>query len=97
MSGPTISYAITVCDELPELQRLVATVRKHLKPGDEIVIQYDTPNTTPAVRDYLVTLGESAAAIGLALDGDFAAFKNHLKSHCRGDYIFQIDADEQPN
>jgi glycosyltransferase involved in cell wall biosynthesis len=32
-----------------------------------------------------------------ALNHDFAAFKNHLKAACTGDYIFQIDADEYPD
>ena len=29
--------------------------------------------------------------------GHFADWKNKLTSHCFGDYIFQIDADELPN
>lgn len=29
-------------------------------------------------------------------EGDFAAWKNMLNSYCKGDYIFQIDADEIP-
>jgi DNA-directed RNA polymerase subunit H (RpoH/RPB5) len=31
------------------------------------------------------------------LNGDFAAFKNNLKSHSDGIFIFQIDADETPH
>jgi len=31
------------------------------------------------------------------LNNDFATFKNHLTSQCKGDYIFQIDADEIPH
>ena len=31
------------------------------------------------------------------LNKDFASYKNNLKSHCKGDYIFQIDVDEVPN
>jgi glycosyltransferase involved in cell wall biosynthesis len=31
------------------------------------------------------------------LNNDFATFKNNLTQECKGDYIFQIDADEIPN
>lgn len=94
MTGPIISYAITVCDELEEPQRLLAILGKNLAPVDEIVIQYDPPKTPQAVLDYLA--GLSATVVPFAFDDDFAAFKNNLKCHCRGDYIFQIDADEFP-
>ncbi len=94
-SAPTISYAVTVFDELEEVRRLVPILRKHLGAGDEIVIQYDMPKATPAVLDYLGGLGD-AVIVPFALDDDFASFKNNLKAHCRGDYIFQIDADEYP-
>ena len=30
-------------------------------------------------------------------EGHFADWKNKLKDYCKGDYIFQIDADEIPN
>ena len=96
MSAPTISYAITVYEELPELQRLMAILRKHMDPGDEIVIQYDEPNTTPTVLDYLKGLGGSAVVVPFALNHDWAAFKNNISAHCRCDYIFQIDVDEYP-
>ena len=95
-AAPSISYAITVYEELTELQRLVSILRKHLGPGDEIVIQHDEPKTTPAVLDYLKGLGGSAVIVPFALNHDFAAFKNNLRAHCRGDYIFQIDVDEYP-
>ncbi|MEI9939170.1 MAG: glycosyltransferase [Pseudomonadota bacterium] len=94
---PTISYAVTVFDELEELRRLLTILQKHLGPGDEIVIQHDTPKTTPAVLAYLSGLGDTAVIVPFALDDDFAAFKNNLKAHCRGDYIFQLDADEYPS
>jgi hypothetical protein len=96
-AAPTISYAVTVCDELEELRRLVPIVQKHLGAGDELVIKYDTPRTTLPVLDYLGGLSDAAAIVPFSLDDNFAAFKNHLKAHCRSDYIFQIDADEYPS
>lgn len=94
---PTISYAITVHDELEELRRLVPILQRHLAAGDELVIQHDAPKTTPAVLDYLSRLGAAATIVPFALNDDFAAFKNNLSAHCRGDYIFQVDADEYPH
>ena len=36
--------------------------------------------------------------VGFPLNKDFTiSYKNNLKSECKGDYIFQIDADEVPN
>jgi hypothetical protein len=35
--------------------------------------------------------------VGFPLNKDFASFKNNLSKHCKGDYIFQIDADEKPH
>ena len=37
-----ISYAITVCNELEELKRLVDFVLSNKRKEDEIVILYDT-------------------------------------------------------
>ena len=95
-----ISYAITVCDELNELQRLVRILLGHIAGQDEIVIQYDEPKATAAVREYLDVLARTRKCVRVvrfALQDDFAAFKNNLKKFCRGDYIFQIDADEYPS
>jgi len=35
--------------------------------------------------------------IEFPLKGHFSNFKNNLKEHCTGDWIFQIDADELPH
>lgn len=36
-----ISYAVTVCDEFIEIQRLLTFLLEHKRPQDEIVIQMD--------------------------------------------------------
>ena len=94
-----ISYAITVCDELNELQRLVRILLGHIRGQDEIVIQYDEPKSPKSVVDYLAELSRTRKCVSVvpfALQDNFAAFKNNMKKFCRGDYIFQIDADEYP-
>ncbi len=95
-----ISYAITVCNELKELTSLINFLLVRVDSEDQIVIQYDTDSVTKEVVDYLTIIGdiqEQIKVISFPLNKDFASFKNNLKSHCEGDYIFQIDADEEPS
>lgn len=92
-----ITYAITVCDELEELVRLINFLQKEINPEDQILIQYDSDKVSDAVRDYLgvlVGLHPNYKVVGHPLNGNFAEFKNNLKRHADGQFIFQIDADE---
>ena len=96
----TISYAITVCNELEEITKLLNFLQTHIRKEDEIVIQYDETSVTDEVMDYLKLMNsmhENHKVIGFPLNKDFASFKNNLKSHCSKDYIFQVDADEIPH
>ena len=87
---PTISYAITACNEHRELSRLLELLRNNIHADDEIVVQLDS-NATQQVREV------AKDYIEFPLDKDFASFKNNLTNNCTKDYIFQIDADEYPN
>lgn len=94
-----ISYAIPVHNEHKELKRLLDYLFKHKRPDDEIVVQCDKGNTTQAVYEILKEYAEFNMPykhIEFPLNGNFASFKNNLKDNCKGDYIFQIDADEYP-
>ena len=91
-----ISYAVTVCNELVEIQRLLPFLIENKRKQDEIVVFYDTNNGTQEVEDYLKSL-KDIRKIGYHFDGHFANLKNALTEACLGDYIFQIDADEMPN
>jgi hypothetical protein len=91
-----ISYAITVCNELVEIQRLLPFLIENKRKQDEIVIFYDTNNGVKEVENYLKSL-KDIRKIGYHFDGHFANLKNALTDACLGDYIFQIDADEMPN
>jgi len=99
---PSISYAITVCDEVEEVIRLIKQLRAHLvwqqRPHDEIVVLWDCAKGGKRMQSLLERF-ERNGAIKLAKDkfqGHFGDWKNKLTSHCSGDYIFQIDADEFP-
>lgn len=93
-----ISYAITVCDEHVEIQRLVEFLLRHKRNEDEIVVLFDTSKQCTAVEEYLRShsVNSEFAWHAAEFKGHFADWKNHLTSLCSGDYIFNIDADEIP-
>ena len=89
-----ISYAIPVCNEHEELMRLLSILVTNKRDEDEIVVQCDQGNTTPEVYKVLDQFYGRINVIEFPLKGNFGAFKNNLKKHCTGEWIFQIDADE---
>ena len=91
-----ISYAIPVCNEHIELEKLLNFLESHIDEEDEIVVQCDQGNTTPEVYKLLGNFSK-IKIIEFPLKRDFASFKNNLKTHCTKDWIFQIDADELPH
>ena len=94
-----ISYAITVHNELEELMKLLDFLNNKIREEDEVVIQYDEGGVTDEVLEFLNIKQKihGYTVIGFPLNKDFASYKNNLKANCKGDYIFQIDADEIPN
>jgi hypothetical protein len=94
-----ISYAITVCNELEEIKRLISFLHQHKRPEDEICVLLDKPKASPELL-YQLSVYSSEGFIILKeseFKGHFADWKNQLMDLCSGDYIFQIDADEIPN
>ena len=94
-----ISYAITVCDEFVEIQRLVNFLLKHKRHEDDIVILYDINNGNEGIEQFLRAKSVNCEIAWMPgeFDGHFANWKNKLTSMCSGDWIFQIDADEMPH
>jgi hypothetical protein len=45
-----VTYAITVCNELQEITKLVDYLHPKIKSEDEILIQYDEDSATDAVK-----------------------------------------------
>ena len=87
-----ISYAVTVCNELTEVERLLTQLLAQKHSEDEVVVLYDN-NGTKEVLDYLQTV-EGIKLVWDNFDGHFADWKNKLTALCTGDFVFQIDADE---
>ena len=95
-----ISYAITVCNELVEIQRLLPFLIENKGKEDEIIIFYDSNNGLRQVEEYLRAQSINAAPfrwLAYHFNGHFAHMKNALTEACLGNYVFQIDADEMPN
>lgn len=93
----TISYAVTVCNEFLEIQRLLPFLIENIRKEDEIVVLYDSTNGDKEVENYLRKMNAEKTLFqwhSFEFKGDFAEFKNHLTTLCSKDYIFQIDADE---
>ncbi len=89
-----ISFAITVHNEGSfYLEPLFQKITKYLEPGDEIVVLDDMSDDSGTLE----TLKKYSDKISLhkrKFQGDFAEHKNYLKSLCKKEYIFFIDADE---
>jgi hypothetical protein len=94
-----ITYAVTVCNEFLEIQRLLNFLLTHKRPQDGVVVLFDSKNGDPEIELFLRnrSVNKSFAWHKAEFQGHFADWKNHLTSLCDGDYIFQIDADEIPH
>ena len=92
-----ISYAVTVADEIKEIQTLLPLLIENKRKEDEIIVQYDNQKVSVDVLEYLNDLTfekKINKTIGYPLNGDFGTYKQHLTQNCIGDWIFQLDADE---
>ena len=97
--GIKISYAITVCNEVEEVKKLIDFLHSNKRAEDEICVLLDKPKAHHSLVDRLYKYS-SANWIYLkesAFNNHFADWKNELTKMCSGDYIFQIDADELPH
>lgn len=94
-----ISYAIPVCNEFVEIQKLLSFLLKNKRNEDNIVILFDSKNGSTKVEEFLraKSINKEFSWFSYEFDGDFAKMKNKLTSLCDGEFIFQIDADEIPN
>ena len=95
-----ISYAIPVCNEIVEITKLLNFLKTRINKEDEVIILFDSNNGSEAVEQYLRAKSVNPTFFQwypYHFDGHFANMKNHLKSLCTGDWIFQIDADELPH
>jgi hypothetical protein len=100
MKDISISYCVTVCDELEEFTNLIQQLSLSIDDNDEIIVLVDE---TKGKKDEIFEIYSQTIPLEKSnqysfyhsfLNNDFSQFKNQLieKSSC--DYILQIDADE---
>ena len=107
-----ISYGITVYNEYKELDNLLFHLSKHIREEDEVVVTQDVSKKGTGVFEPEFQALEKVLekyeygtyfqprqlkVTTFEFRKDFSKLKNYTKSHCSGDYIFHIDADEIPN
>ena len=94
-----ITYAITVCNEFIEIQRLIKFLIENKRIQDNIVVLYDAKNGDIEIESFLRanSINGEFSWHKAEFQGHFADWKNKLTSLCTGNFIFQIDADEIPH
>jgi glycosyltransferase involved in cell wall biosynthesis len=90
-----ISYAILTHNEGAYIEKLLSFLSSKKRDEDEIVVvdDYSTDELTKAILEEHEAMG-NIRLIKNELKNNFARQKNFLTTQCKGDYIFQIDADE---
>ncbi|HMR82189.1 MAG TPA: glycosyltransferase [Niabella sp.] len=91
-----ITYGITVCNEAVELNALLSTIIPFVKKNDEIIVLRDITNADIEVANVLKKHEAFLTVVERKLNNNFSEFKNTLITVAKGDYLFQIDADEIP-
>lgn len=95
----TVSFAITCHDEGESLGNLLEQLVTFIEDNDtddEIVI-LDDFSEDELTENILARYEEDYPFVSVhqrALERDFGTQKTYLNSLCKGDYIFQVDADE---
>jgi hypothetical protein len=92
-----ISYAVTVSNEFEETIRLINHLKNYKGDNAEIVVLLDSPKAPKELEEFLMVCADGKDDFNLIIsefNGDFANWKNYLNLHCKGDWIFQLDADE---
>tara|TARA_R100000152_G_C6770277_1_gene196386 strand:+ start:475 stop:1104 length:630 start_codon:yes stop_codon:yes gene_type:complete len=96
-----ISYAIPVCNEHKEIEKLLTFLFEHKRTEDQVVVQMDKDNVTDEVINVCERFENRPYSeyklTEYSLNKNFASYKNNLNKNCDGNWIFQIDADEIPN
>ena len=76
-----ISYAITVKDELVELDRLLFRLQEYKRDKDEIVVVYDGTNGSSNVEQYLKAQTVASSPFrwhSFEFNNDFSGLKNYI-------------------
>jgi glycosyltransferase involved in cell wall biosynthesis len=95
----SITFAITVCDEMVEFDRLLFNIVSQMSQDDEILIIKDDTKAHEysfgqICNKYFTEFDVQYYIHCTKLNNNFAEFKNNIIKFATKDYIVQIDADE---
>ena len=94
-----ISYLVTCKNEGKQLYELIEYLFEYLTESDEIVILDDHSNDVVTCKYLTGWDWFEKGKINIYkhhLNKNYSEHKNYGKTKCKGDWIFQIDADEMP-
>lgn len=93
-----LSYLVTVHNETDTLIRLLEKLVNNRFDGDEIVVLDDfSDNTTTKKLLADISKLKDVTVHQHSLNSDYGSHKNYGTEKCSGDWVFQIDADENPS
>ena len=90
-----LSYLVTCHNETDSLEKLLSKLVQNKKNNHEIVLlddYSDNPKTLEIIQKYK----EKINFYQHKLDKNYGAHKNYGIELCKGEWIFQLDADEVP-
>jgi glycosyltransferase involved in cell wall biosynthesis len=90
-----LSYLITCHNETDSLDKLLSKLIEHKKDDHEIILlddYSDNPKTVEIIQKYKSEVNFYQRD----LDKNYGAHKNYGIEQCKGQWIFQLDADELP-
>ncbi len=90
----SITFGITVCNEADELDALLKSLIPQTSSEDLILILQDITHPSPEVDSVIKKYKSKMRLIRSKLNNNFSEFKNNLIANAKGNYLFQIDADE---
>lgn len=93
----SISYVVTVYNELQEIKKLIPFLIEHKKPQDEICVLWDNKGPQE-VLDYLKSIENQIAVLHTdKFENNFADWKNKACSLATKTWICNLDSDEIPH
>lgn len=90
-----LSYLVTVHNEEESLDKLLSKLSLYKKENDEIVLIDDFSNNIKTIN-IINKYKEKIKFIQHKLNNNYGEHKNFGIKNCKGDWIFQLDADECP-
>ena len=90
-----LSYLVTCHNETDSLEKLLSKLIEYKKDNHEIVL-LDDYSDNPKTLEIIQTFKDKINFQQHKLDKNYGNHKNYGIDLCKGDWIFQLDADEVP-